>query len=275
MKTFLKALVLVLLSAAVLLGLPRSETTPFEPPAYDGRVSVELDVSQMDLSGVTGEVYSPLDLLGRCGPAEALVAPETMPAAEREGIGMVRPSGWQLAKYDFIDGRYLYNRCHLIGYQLTGQNANERNLITGTRHFNVEGMLPYENRVANYVRDTGHHVRYRVTPVFEGENLLVSGVRMEAASVEDDGLRFHVYVHNVQPGVVIDYADGTNHAETAAETPEQETAVTYVLNTRSMKFHLPDCSGAAGMSPVNRRDFTGTREEALGQGYSPCGTCKP
>ena len=140
---------------------------------------------------------------------------------------------------------------------------------------NVEGMLPYENRVADYVRDTGHHVRYRVTPVFEGENLLASGVRMEAASVEDDALRFHVYVHNVQPGVVIDYADGTNHAEAAAETPEQETAVTYVLNTRSMKFHLPDCSGAADMSPANRRDFTGTREEALGQGYSPCGTCKP
>lgn len=131
-----------------------------------------------------------------------------MPTEKRENIGMVKPTGWHTVKYDCVDGKYLYNRCHLIGFQLAGENANEKNLITGTRYLNVDGMLPFENMVADYVKETNHHVLYRVTPIFEGDNLLASGVLMEAASVEDDEIRFNVYVYNVQPGVNIDYATG-------------------------------------------------------------------
>ena len=157
------------------------------------------------------ERYSELDLLGRCGEAEALIGVELMPVEKREGIGMVKPSGWHTVRYDdLVDGKYLYNRCHLIGYQLTGENANEANLITGTRYMNVEGMLPFENLVADYVRETGNHVRYRVTPDFRGVELVARGVQMEAWSVEDngEGIRFHVYCYNVQPGVEIRYLDG-------------------------------------------------------------------
>ena len=157
------------------------------------------------------EVYEPLDLLGRCGVTEACIGPELMPTEEREGIGMVKPSGWHTVRYDdLIDGNYLYNRCHLIGYQLAGENANEANLITGTRYMNVEGMLPFENLVADYVRETGNHVLYRVTPDFRGVELVARGVQMEAWSVEDngEGVCSHVYCYNVQPGVEIRYLDG-------------------------------------------------------------------
>ena len=156
------------------------------------------------------EDYSPLDLLGRCGPAYANVGPETMPTEERGSIGQVRPSGWQTVKYDFVNGKYLYNRCHLIGFQLTAENANPENLITGTRYLNIEGMLPFENLVADYVHETGNHVLYRVTPLYDGDNLVARGVQMEAESVEDqgDGVQFNVYVYNNQPGVEIDYATG-------------------------------------------------------------------
>ena len=216
-----------------------------------------------------------------------------MPTEDRESISQVKPSGWQTAKYDtdLVDGGYLYNRCHLIGFQLTGENANEENLITGTRYLNVEGMLPFENMVADYVKETGNHVLYRVTPVFSGSELVARGVEMEALSVEDggEGVCFHVYCYNNQPGVEIDYAtgeswlsgeepqtagdpsgEGAQSGQTAAETEQH-----YVLNTNSKKFHLPDCSGAASMSPANRQDYTGTRQSLLEQGYSPCGTCKP
>ena len=156
------------------------------------------------------EQYSELDYLGRCGPAFAKVGIETMPIEERGEIGQVKPSGWQTIKYDSIDGKYLYNRCHLIGYQLTAENANERNLITGTRYMNVQGMLPFENMVAEYIRETKNHVLYRVTPVFEGENLVASGVQIEAKSVEDNGeeICFNVYVYNNQPGIKINYTNG-------------------------------------------------------------------
>lgn len=156
------------------------------------------------------EVYSPLDGLGRCGAASACVGVDLMPTEERESIGQVKPSGWQTVKYDCVDGKYLYNRCHLIGYQLAGENANKQNLITGTRYMNVEGMLPFENMVDGYVEETGNHVLYRVTPVFEGRNLLASGVKLEAFSVEDEGegICFNVYIYNVQPGITIDYATG-------------------------------------------------------------------
>ena len=294
MKKILSFVIALCLCAAAAWGYltrkPAPSVSADDLPAYSGALWVDVEGTQPGLSDINGETFTPLDGLGRCGPASALVGPETMPDAPREGIGMIRPSGWQLAKYDFVDGKYLFNRCHLIGYQLTGQNANELNLITGTRYLNVEGMLPFENRVADYVKNTGHHVRYRVTPVFEGDNLVASGVWMEAESVEDDVLSFSVYVYNVQPGVVIDYATGESYAEgeEPAETPAGEPAeapleepageaaeVTYILNVNSHKFHLPDCSGAADIKPQNRREFTGTREEAIARGYSPCGQCKP
>ena len=195
-----------------------------EIPVYDGRLAVELErnrpgFSQEELTAEPYETYSPLDALGRCGAAQACLGPELMPDAPRGEIGMIRPSGWQLVKYDFIDGKYLYNRCHLIAYQLTGQNDNEQNLITGTRCLNVEGMLPFENQVAQYIRSTGNHVLYRVTPVFRGRELLCRGVRMEARSVEDGGkgVSFHVFVFNVQPGVEIDYADGESRLAEAGD----------------------------------------------------------
>lgn len=158
------------------------------------------------------EEYSELDYLGRCGPAFAKIGIETMPTEERGEIGGVKPSGWKTIKYDNVDGKYLYNRCHLIGYQLTAENANERNLITGTRYMNVEGMLPFENMVAEFIKETGNHVLYRVTPIFEGENLVASGVQIEAKSVEDNGetICFNVYVYNNQPGISIDYANGNS-----------------------------------------------------------------
>ena len=161
------------------------------------------------------EKYSELDVLGRCGQAFANVSKDTMPNEKRGDIGLVKPSGWHISKYDFIDGKYLYNRCHLIGYQLTAENANKQNLITGTRYLNVQGMLPFENEVADYVKKTNGHVLYRVTPIFEENNLVASGVQMEAESVEDrgKGVQFNVYVYNVQPGVKINYETGENELE--------------------------------------------------------------
>ena len=168
------------------------------------------EFTEEELNKTTFEEYSELDYLERCGPAFAKVGIQTMPTEERGEIGQVKPSGWKTVKYDGVDGKYLYNRCHLIGYQLTGENANEKNLITGTRYMNVEGMLPFENMVAEYVRETKNHVLYRVTPIFEGENLVASGVQIEAKSVEDNGEKicFNVYVYNNQPGITIDYANG-------------------------------------------------------------------
>lgn len=186
-------------------------------PAYSGKAYVELNdnvpsFKKSELTTKAFEKYSKLDKLGRCGAAYANVCKETMPTEKRGNIGMIKPSGWQTVKYDNVDGKYLYNRCHLIGYQLTAENANEQNLITGTRYMNVEGMLPFENMVADYVEETDNHVLYRVTPIFKGDNLLASGVQMEAYSVEDKGkgVSFNVYCYNVQPGITIDYKDGSS-----------------------------------------------------------------
>ncbi len=172
----------------------------------------EPEFNEEDFTKETFEIYSELDVLGRCGPAFANIGIETMPTEERGEIGQIKPSGWQTIKYDIIDGKYLYNRCHLIGYQLTGENDNEKNLITGTRYMNVEGMLPFENMVADYIETTENHVLYRVTPIFEGENLVASGVQMEAKSVEDngEGICFNVYVYNSQPGIEINYTTGAS-----------------------------------------------------------------
>lgn len=168
------------------------------------------EFSKADYTTSSYETYTELDRLNRCGAAMACIGKDIMPTEERGSIGQVKPSGWHTVKYDFVDGKYLYNRCHLIGYQLTGENANEKNLITGTRYLNVEGMLPFENMVADYVKETGNHVLYRVTPIFDGDDLVARGVQMEAWSVEDDGegICFNVYCYNNQPGVEIDYATG-------------------------------------------------------------------
>ena len=259
-----------------------------EIPDYEGEPYVVLndnepDFTEAEITTEAYEDYSDLDALGRCGEAEACIGEELMPTGERESISSVKPTGWVNEKYDSVDGGYLYNRCHLIGYQLSGENANEENLITGTRYMNVEGMLPFEDMVADYVHETDNHVMYRVTPVFEGDDLVPSGVQMEAESVEDDGegVSFNVYVYNVQPDITIDYATGENW-----ETPENETAgnpssgdtsgqQTYILNTNTRKFHLPDCSGAADIKGKNREEYTGTREKLTNQGYEPCGRCHP
>ena len=214
-----------------------------EIPAYSGQAYVEVNgnipyFEDSELSAESYEYYSELDLLGRCGVCMASIGQDIMPTEERGEIGGVRPSGWHTVKYPgIIDGNYLYNRCHLIGYQLAGENANTKNLITGTRYMNTEGMLPFENMVADYVRETGNHVMYRVTPVFEGDNLLSDGVLMEAKSVEDNGagVLFNVFCYNVQPGIIINYengesmADGSSPAEKIKQTvqerkPEEESA---------------------------------------------------
>ena len=190
---------------------------------------------------------------------------------------MVRPSGWQTVRYSFVDGQYLYNRCHLIGYQLTAENANTQNLITGTRYLNTEGMLPFENQVASYVEGTGRPVLYRVTPVFIGEELVARGVLMEALSTEDggDGVRFCVFCYNVQPGVAIDYTDGSSTEAKTGPQQTNEAGLEYILNTNTKKFHKPDCQSAQDMSETNKQTFTGSREWLIDQGYEPCQRCQP
>lgn len=251
-------------------------------PAFSGAPYVEIDgnqpaFSEAERTAESFETYSALDELGRCGPAFACIGQDLMPTQERESISQVRPTGWQNAEYDFVDGGYLYNRCHLIGFQLTGENANEQNLITGTRYMNVEGMLPFENMVADYVKETGNHVLYRVTPVFEAEELVARGVQMEAWSVEDegDGVCFNVYVYNNQPGVEIDYRTGESRAAGAESTAEPAQDETYILNVRSKKFHRPDCASVDSMREENRETFHGSREALIEQGYAPCGSCNP
>ena len=197
---------------------------------------------------------------------------------------MIKPAGWHTVRYDdLIADKYLYNRCHLIGYQLTGENANVQNLITGTRYLNVEGMLPFENQVADYVRKTGNHVLYRVTPIYDGNDLLARGVEMEASSVEDQGkgLEFYVFVYNVQPGIEIDYATGDSRRAsdasggTSAADPGKQPAYTYVLNTNTKKFHYPTCRSVSQMAEKNKKAVTASRDEIIADGYSPCGNCKP
>lgn len=189
-------------------------------PAFTDQAYVALEenrpaFTEEEITATAFEQYAPLDTLGRCGTALASVGQELMPTEDRGSIGSVKPSGWQTVKYDIVDGKYLYNRCHLIGFQLTGENANERNLITGTRYLNIKGMLPFENQVADYVKETGNHVMYRVTPIFQGDELVARGVEMEGYSVEDegDGISFHIFAYNCQPGIVIDYATGDSHLD--------------------------------------------------------------
>ena len=220
------------------------------------------------------EAYGNLDYLGRCTVAQAAINTDIMPTKERGAIGSVKPTGWRIEKYDFVDGKYLYNRCHLLGYQLTGENANEKNLITGTRYMNTQGMLPFENMVADYVQDTGSPVLMRVTPVFEDKNLVASGVVMEAISLEDEGagVCFNVYCYNVQPGVTINYLTGESTAEI-----QQETAQTgeYIINIKSKKIHKPDCSNVPDIKEKNKKIYSGNIDMLLKSGYSSCKSCNP
>ncbi len=259
----------------------QAQMTLQDIPPFSGEPYVELngsrpDFTEEELMAEAFEIYSEMDALGRCGVAYANICRELMPTEERGGIGQIKPSGWHTVRYDgLVDGNYLYNRCHLIGYQLAGENANERNLITGTRYMNVDGMLPFENLVADYVQETGNHVLYRVTPVYDGSDLVAGGVQMEALSVEDggEGICYNVYVYNAQPGVEIDYATGESWLK--GETPADGAALTYILNTRSKRFHDPGCSGVASMSEANKEAFTGERDELIAMGYAPCGQCQP
>ncbi len=250
-------------------------------PPYSGVAYVEVNgnkpmFSENEITASSFESYSDLDYLGRCGVCTASVGRDIMPTEERESISSVKPTGWQSITYDVVDGGYLYNRCHLIGYQLTSENANDENLITGTRYMNVDGMLPFENEVADYVEQTGNHVMYRATPVFEGENLVASGVLLEALSVEDGGagVSFCVYCYNVQPGVIINYADGSSSAG-GAELSDYNSGAVYVLNTSTKKFHYPSCASAKSIKPENRGEWSSGRAELIIIGFVPCGRCKP
>ena len=282
-------------------------------PGYSGKPFCVIDSNvpdfgTEDLTTVSYEYYSELDELGRCGVCVSCAGKDLMPTEERGSIGQIKPTGWHTVKYSFIDGNYLYNRCHLIAYQIAGENANVYNLITGTRYMNKDGMLPFENMVTDYVNETENHVMYRSTPVFVGDELLARGVHIEAYSVEDggEGVCFNVFCYNVQPGVTIDYADGESRlteTETEAQTETADSAdetasaivpdetippdsagdrstpdaptTTYILNTNTKKFHYPYCKSVNQMKEKNKQEFTGTRDEVIAMGYDPCGNCNP
>lgn len=248
----------------------------FESDPYVVLYNNQPNFSEEELTTNSFEIYSDFDSLNRCGVAYACIGQDIMPSEEREEIGQVKPSGWHTVKYDCVNGKYLYNRCHLIGFQLAGENANKQNLITGTRFLNVEGMLPFENMVADYVKETNHHVMYRVTPIYTGTNLVANGVQMEAYSVEDkgEGICFHVYCYNTQPGIEIDYATGDSW-ESGSQKENDSEDTTYILNINNQKFHLPDCSSVDKIKSENKQTYTGSRSDLIANGYTPCGSCKP
>ena len=229
------------------------------------------------------ERYGVLDSLGRCTVAMACIDRSLMPPeGDNRGSLSVDPTGWLQAQYDAVPGKYLYNRSHLIGWQLTDEDSNKYNLVTGTRYMNASGMLPFENMVADYIKETGNHVIYRVTPIFEGNNLLASGVQIEAYSVEDNGygICFNVFVYNVQPDIGLDYATGESWLNDGSEElPEDEGSAgvekDYILNTNSKKIHETDCSAAKKISAANRQEYTGYIEDLHDMGYTDCGICDP
>lgn len=245
-----------------------------EVPAYSGEPYVEINGNEPDFpednSGEQSfETYSELDSLGRCGEAYASLGVDLMPTEERGSISHVKPTGWHSIQYDHVDGKSLYNRCHLIGFQLTGENANEKNLITGTRYMNVDGMLPFENMVADYVKETKNHVLYRVTPIFEGDNLLADGVQMEAYSVEDDGeaISFNVFVYNVQPGVTLDYATGESKEAELEDSQAESVEGEIRGNSRSKIYHCPGQAAYEEMEDSKNLVIFRTEEEARDAGY--------
>lgn len=259
-------------------------------PVYSGEPYTELNgnipyFTDREKTEDVFEHYSDLDTLGRCGTAYANICKELMPTEKRGEIGMIKPTGWHTVRYDdIISDKYLYNRCHLIGFQFAGENANEKNLVTGTRYMNVDGMLPFENMIADYVKETDNHVLYRVTPIFVGDNLVCRGVEMEAYSVEDngEGTSFHVFVYNIQPGIEIDYATGdswvaNSMADIVDDTEEhaQYATTLYVINAKTRKFHFPDCDSVGKISKQNKKERETDRAELIAEGYTPCGSCKP
>lgn len=327
-----------------------AQATIADIPAYTGALCIDINhgmpgFTAQDEAHGTFMQFSDLDFEGRCGTAFARIGPDTISNERRGDISQVHPSGWVQRKYSFVDDGMLYNRSHLIAHQLCGENANEKNLITGTRTFNAVGMLYYEELVGDYVRSTGNHVLYRVTPLFAANDLVARGVQMEAKSVEDNGeaVQFNVFVYNVEPGVAIDYVTGESweSSETPQVTSKGSATITtaaaaradktaagsaggskadsgivagssgsnagnangagsesntgdgdgagsnnassqgmseqqdYILNVKNKKFHKPDCSAASDISSANKQDFTGTRDQLIARGYSPCGICKP
>lgn len=238
--------------------------------------------------------FSNLDKYGRCGTAIALIGKDLLPKYKRTSISSVYPSGWHTYRYSNVSGSYLYNRCHLIGHQLTGQNANPKNLITGTRYMNVDGMLPFEDEVANCVKYLNKHVLYRVRPIYKGKNLVASGVQMEAYSVEDKGksVSFNVYCYNVQPGVKINYKTGTSKGKgkiSGSSSSSKKTYKkkyynnntkkskkgTYIISKNTRKFHYPSCYYVKRIKPYNQIKYNGSRKSLINQGYSPCKGCNP
>lgn len=249
-------------------------------PDYSGEDYIVINnnepkFSTSDFSTTSWEKYSKLDSLGRCSVAFANIGTDIMPTEKRESISSVKPSGWQTIEYDFVNGKYLYNRCHLIGFQLTAENANELNLITGTRYLNVDGMLPFENMVADYVKETNNHVLYRVTPIFEGNNLVAKGVQMEAMSVEDDGegIKFNVFIYNIQPGVTIDYSTGNsslldekvNSDETTSSSNTNSTVIRG--NSNSKIYHCPGQANYEDMKASKNLIIFNSEDEAIAAGY--------
>lgn len=286
------------------VGDDNSKAVLSKIPAYSGRPYVVINgnvpsFNKYELTTKGYETYASLDSYGRCGGAVASCGREIMPKPdeERGSISSVKPSGWVQAQYDCVSGKHLYNRCHLIGWQLSAENANKRNLITGTRYMNTEGMLPFENMVADYIRETDNHVAYRITPIYDGNDLVAKGVQMEAYSVEDDGegICFNVFCYNVQPGVKIDYTTGKSwSAQSNKETTKKVVAApvettkkqveetkkpvsynTYVYSAKSDKFHYPSCRYAEQINAENYCEYTGSRQDLINKGYTPCKVCSP
>lgn len=309
-KRLTAAILLLVIITSLFVGCKKPIIDLDSIPEYSGEAYVEINgnmpfFKKSELTTEGFESYSELDALGRCGVAYACIGIETMPTAEREDIASVTPTGWEYNgisnnnTYDFIENEYVYNRCHLIAHRLAGEDANEKNLITGTRYMNIEGMLTFEAIVSEYVEKTENHVMYRVTPIFEGVEYVARGVLMEAYSVEDSGrgVCFCIFAYNVQPGVTIDYFSGVNVAngeplpeieppkepEDDEQPGENESGphandgviMDYVLNISSKKFHTPGKSCANSVSEKNREEYNGTRNDLIKEGYSPCGICKP
>ena len=292
--TFLvKKVILIIINLILVVTLSGCSTVESEPagtkntndktqliteniPDYTDKIYVEINGNKTEFSDEDKkrdafELYTDLDELGRCGAAYANVCKELMPTEKRGSIGMIKPSGWQLAKYDSVDGKYLYNRSHLIGFQLAGENANEKNLITGTRHFNVVGMLPFENEVAEYVKETNNHVLYRVTPVFKDTELVARGVKIEAYSVEDsgEGVEFNVFVYNVQPDITINYQDGTSSGsgqivDGAVKDNETRNSEAVIGNKNTKVYHDNDCGS---LPKEDNRIYFDSAGEAENAGY--------
>ena len=310
-KTIIWLLVvqLFLFSPAAYADFPQSGLEPALVPPYTEGSDYYIDINDgvpdfevWQRTAFPFVLFSPLDDLGRAGAAYACLGPETLPTDVRKPMGNVQPSGWQSTRYeDLVDGGSLFNRSHLIGYQLCGDSGSPENLITGTRNLNAGSMLLVETAVEMYIEETGHHVLYRVTPFYHGDDLVPFGVQMEAQSMETDadGISCNLFLYNVQPVIEIDYATGeswragqvfsleepatsvdnaikTVPTEIPEPVPEPDAIeVTYVLNKNTHKFHYPDCDSVSDMKAKNRQDVNWSRDEVVAAGYQPCGRCKP